>query len=314
MKTLSAFIKTKSILIALLSISSVVIATRISLDLNKESSNSIDETIESNEIKKASPPTHTSKYDATAFAASITQVMPRAGTVNGGTAVTITGAGFIPPNAVFTVSFNGVAATSVVRVSNSVITAVTPAHTAGTVSVTVGINGVETTVDNLFTYVCDNPSNLIFTETMGTVPQGPPVSIANHEAANGFDNDIYIMSGTGDVRVSTASTGYPGASGGANVLLTNISGTDFQIEGINTSSYPNVQLSFGIFKNLATSNGSDLNIEVSADGINYQALDFAPLPTGSTSTGWYYRIAGGPGVPITSNLRVRFRQNGSITQ
>ena len=95
---------------------------------------------------------------------AVNQVTPRSGTILGGTAVTISGSGFTPPNAVFTVKFNGADATSVVRVSNSVITAVTPAHVAGTVSVTVGIDGVETTTENLFTYVCGDPSTIIFTQ------------------------------------------------------------------------------------------------------------------------------------------------------
>jgi hypothetical protein len=314
MRKLHVIIRTKFILVALLFVSSVIIATTIPFEFDKGKEPVIKETEELKKRNNSIRPGTAAVNTKTLFAASVNQVTPRSGTILGGTTVTISGSGFTPPNAIYTVKFDGVSATSVVRISNSVITAITPAHVAGTVSVTVGINGVETTVDNLFTYVCDNPPNLIFTETMGTVPQGPPVSIANHEAASGFDNDNYTMSGTGEIRGTPVSTGYPGASGGANVFLTNIFGTDFQIEGINTSSYPNVQISFGIFKNLATSNGSDLNIEVSADGINYQALDFAPLPTGNTSTGWYYRVAGGPGVPITSNLRVRFRQNGSVTQ
>ena len=314
MRKLHAIIRTKFTLVALLFVSSVIIATTIPFEFDKGKEPLTKETKEIKKRKNSIQPGAAAVNTKTLFATSVNQVTPRSGTISGGTAVTISGSGFTPPNAIYTVKFDGVSATSVVRVSNSVITAITPAHVAGTVSVTVGVNSVETTVDNLFTYVCDNPPNLIFTETMGTVPQGPPVSIANHEAASGFDNDNYTMSGTGEIRGTPVSTGYPGASGGANVFLTNIFGTDFQIEGINTSSYPNVQISFGIFKSLATSNGSDLNIEVSADGINYQALDFAPLPTGSSSTGWYYRIAGGPGVPITSNLRVRFRQNGSITQ
>jgi IPT/TIG domain/Secretion system C-terminal sorting domain len=314
MRILLPLIKKKLFLLSFLVISSVIIATTIPFEFDKGKEPLTKETKELKKRKNSIQPDAAAVNTKTLFAASVNQVAPRSGIILGGTAVTISGSGFTPPNAIYTVKFDGVSATSVVRVSNSVITAVTPAHVAGTVSVTVGINGVETTTDNLFTYVCDDPSNSIFIESMGTIPSGPPVSITNHEAANGFDNDNYTMSGTGEIRGTPESTGYPGASGGANVFLTNIFGRDFQIEGINTSSYPNVQISFGIFKNLATSNGSDLNIEVSADGINYQALDFAPLPTGSTSTGWYYRVAGGPGVPITSNLRVRFRQNGSITQ
>ncbi len=67
-------------------------------------------------------------------APTVTGVVPNAGTTAGGTSVTITGTGFLPsPD----VTFGGDAATSIVRVSSTEITADTPAHAAGPVDVVV---------------------------------------------------------------------------------------------------------------------------------------------------------------------------------
>jgi len=65
---------------------------------------------------------------------TVTSVSPVGGTIAGGSAVTINGTGF---NAGATVTFGGSAATNVVVVSSTKITARTPAHAAGSVNVTV---------------------------------------------------------------------------------------------------------------------------------------------------------------------------------
>lgn len=66
---------------------------------------------------------------------SVDRVSPDAGTVFGGTAVTITGSGFSLATGV---TFGGVAATNVVIVSDTSITCVTPGHASGAVDVVVG--------------------------------------------------------------------------------------------------------------------------------------------------------------------------------
>ena len=74
-------------------------------------------------------------------------------------------------------------------------------------------------------------------------PSGSPTSIASNVFQSGTP---VSFSGTADVRNTTPSSGYSGASGGGNILINN-SGEFFQISGINTSAYSNVKLSFGIF-------------------------------------------------------------------
>ncbi|MCE3294919.1 MAG: type sorting protein [Crocinitomicaceae bacterium] len=153
----------------------------------------------------------------------------------------------------------------------------------------------------------------VFTESMGSVG-GSTVSISAHEAANGFDNDLYTMTGTADVRNTSPSSGYSGASGLANIFITNTAGRFFQIEGINTSSYGPMELSFGISKSTTTATGSDLVLEVSTDGVIYTPVSYPALPTGSGTATWFYRTTATGSIPAAANLRIRFRATGSTTQ
>ncbi len=70
----------------------------------------------------------------TPAAPTVTSVIPSSGTSLGGTSVTITGTAFV---ATPTVTFDGVAATSVVWVNSTQLTAVTPVHAVGAVNVVV---------------------------------------------------------------------------------------------------------------------------------------------------------------------------------
>lgn len=76
-------------------------------------------------------------------------VAPLTGTVDGGTAVTITGTGFTGATAV---TFGGTAATSFTVESDTSISAVTPAHAAGLVDVAVTTPAGTSAVPGLFTY------------------------------------------------------------------------------------------------------------------------------------------------------------------
>ncbi len=85
---------------------------------------------------------------------SVDRVTPSRGSVAGSTAVTVTGFGFAAATSVL---FGGVAATSVVVVSNTSITAVTPAHASG--SVDVEVVGVDTGLV-LYRYTLSVPQTL----------------------------------------------------------------------------------------------------------------------------------------------------------
>lgn len=73
-------------------------------------------------------------YSATAPPPTVTAVSPNSGSTSGGTGVTITGTGFA---ATPTVRFGGTSATGVTFVSATTLSATTPAHSAGLVSVAV---------------------------------------------------------------------------------------------------------------------------------------------------------------------------------
>src|SRR2546422_3365699 len=85
-------------------------------------------------------------------AQTVTAVTPTSGTTAGGTAAGITGTNFA---AGATVSFGGAPATNVVVVSPTSISAMTPAHAAGTVEVTVTVAGQTsaTSIAGQFTFM-----------------------------------------------------------------------------------------------------------------------------------------------------------------
>ncbi len=201
---------------------------------------------------------------------------------------------------------------------NGATTQSTTISTSGNYSVTATFaNGCKTSSAPVTVSVLSVQSDAtLFVETMGSITTNP-TSISTQETNNGFDNDSYSMSGTGDLRNTTVSTGYgtglPTASGSTNVFLTNTVGKNFIIAGINTSGLTNLELSFGINKSTTTTNGADLLVKVSSDGTNYTSLSFPSLPTGSGTAIWYYRTATGT-IPPTANLRIQFIQNGTATQ
>jgi hypothetical protein len=95
-------------------------------------------------------------------APAVTGVIPNTGTTAGGTSVTITGTNFTGATAV---TFGGTAATNVVVVNDTQITATSPAHAAGAVDVTVTTSGgtSATSTNDKFTYTAGpGPSTVQF--------------------------------------------------------------------------------------------------------------------------------------------------------
>ncbi len=149
----------------------------------------------------------------------------------------------------------------------------------------------------------------VFSENMGTVSATTAISV--HEANDGFENIGLTMTGTGDVRITQNSLGtYSGASGGANIYLAPIAGRYFTISGINTSSFSNLQLSLGFYKNTASSTITDFKVQVSSDGTIFSDLTLPALPAGAA---WNYITVSGS-IPSVPDLSIRFLQNGTINQ
>jgi hypothetical protein len=90
---------------------------------------------------------------------TITSITPNSGTTAGGTSVTISGSNFVSGASV---GFGGVASTNVTVINSSSISAITPAHTAGTVNVVVtNRDGQSGTLTNGYSYVSSPPTETI---------------------------------------------------------------------------------------------------------------------------------------------------------
>jgi hypothetical protein len=139
---------------------------------------------------------------------SVSAISPNAGTTLGGTAITITGANFA---AGATVTVGGAAATNVVVASATSITALTAARSAGSVEVTVTVNGRAGSLPNAFTYIApqqvnNDPPVIQSVTALGLKPNEPPnfadlneeiaitATVTDKESA--ADRLVYEWSGT----------------------------------------------------------------------------------------------------------------------
>ena len=182
---------------------------------------------------------------------------------------------------------------------------------AGNYSVTVSDNSGCTSTSSVVTI--SNSAQIfisnVFSESIGS--PSTTTSIATYEIANGFDNVSYLMYGSGDVRNTSVSSGYSGASGLGNVFITGTAGKNFVVSGINTAGLSGLTLSFGIYKSTTTGSGSDLLVQYSTDSLTYTALPFTLLPTGSGTAIWTLRSV--TGLPSVNKLFLQFIHTGATT-
>ncbi len=147
-----------------------------------------------------------------------------------------------------------------------------------------------------------NAQVTIFSENMGTTGAASTPVITSFASFQN-SNCSYTFTGTGDVRNTTTSSGYTGASGINNVFLDNGSSKSFIISGINTISYTGLSLSYGVYCSGFFTVGGGLTVETSTNGITYTALTrpgnfwFFPGWSSETCTGT---------IPNTPNLFIRF--------
>lgn len=152
----------------------------------------------------------------------------------------------------------------------------------------------------------------VFSEGMGSVSS--TTTMNSHETGNGFDNDAFTMSGTGDVRSNTNnSTGYQDASGNAHVYLPANSNTFFRINGISTATLTPLALNFAVCKSTTADNGNSLLVEVSGDGgTTWSTVNWGTLPTGSNTGDGNWNLVKVTGiVPTSSTVSLRFTNNSS---
>jgi Domain of unknown function (DUF1929)/IPT/TIG domain len=158
---------------------------------------------------------------------SVNSITPTSGTTNGGTAVTISGSGFL---AGATVKLGGTSATGVTVVSSTSITATTPSHAAGAVSVVVtNADNQSDTLANGYTYVAPTPAPTVssLTPTSGTTNSGTNLNItgtgflagATVKVAGTAAGSVNVISST-----SMTATAPAHAAGLVSIVVTNTDG------------------------------------------------------------------------------------------
>jgi hypothetical protein len=147
----------------------------------------------------------------------------------------------------------------------------------------------------------------IFSESFGLANSTTSINIYT-----GYQNTSPISFNAGtsgtDVRNTTVSSGYSGASGAGNVFFGTNGGNlkTLTISGINTQNITGLTLSFGL---LRTDANNAMTIEVSSDGTTFSALT-ASMPV--TSNSWTLTTCSGT-IPSTSNLTIRFSKSSNTS-
>ena len=155
---------------------------------------------------------------------TVSSVSPNSGSTAGGTAVTITGTNFA---AGATVTFGGTAATNVVVVNSTTITATTPAGSAGAVTVTVtNPSGQSGSLASGFTYVAP-PTVSSVSPNSGSTAGGTAVTITGTNFAAGATVTFGGTAATNVVVVNSTTitaTTPAGSAGAVTVTVTNSNG------------------------------------------------------------------------------------------
>jgi hypothetical protein len=155
-------------------------------------------------------------------APTIAGITPASGPTIGGTSVTIAGTNFV---AGATVTIGGAAATNVVVLGSTSLTATTPPHDGGAVSVTVTNPDQQSgTLGSAFTYLLPAPTATAVSPLSGTTIGGTAVTISGSNFAAGATvtigglpaSNVVVVNGT-----SITATTPAHAAGSVNVTVTN---------------------------------------------------------------------------------------------
>ena len=171
---------------------------------------------------------------------TVSSVSPNNGPTAGGTAVTITGTRFITGA---TVAFGANAATNVVVVSATQITATAPAGTVGAVTVTVtNPGGLSGSLTNGFTYGAPTVSSV--SPNTGSTAGGTAVTITGTNFATGATVTFGTAAATSVVVASATritATTPAGTAGAVTVTVTNVGGQSGSLaNGFTYAVFPTV--------------------------------------------------------------------------
>ena len=205
-----------------------------------------------------------------------------------------------------------------INTTSGVISGAAP--TAGTNVVTISAsNSVGVGSTNLTIAILPSggggTTSTIFAENMGT-PTGTTTI-----AANTFQNKGVLTYGQGgqaspaDVRSTSVSSGYSGASGGGNIWFTTTSGAyGFSIEGINASASTQLQLTYGYYKTSASAHAA-FSVDYWNGSSWVTVADTAStlfIESASASLGWYAAKALSlPAGAQINGLKLRFVKTGA---
>jgi fibronectin type 3 domain-containing protein len=170
---------------------------------------------------------------------TVTSVSPNSGPTAGGTAVTIAGTNFA---AGATVTFGATAATNVMVVSGTQITATTPAGSAGAVSVAVTVSGQSGSLAGGYTYVAP-PTVTVVSPNTGSTGGGTAVTITGTNFATGATVTFGATAATNVVVASNTSitaTTPAGSAGSVTVKVTVGSQSGSLTNGFTYAAIPGV--------------------------------------------------------------------------
>ena len=159
----------------------------------------------------------------------ISSVAPGQGTIVGGTPITISGAYFTGATSV---TIGGAPATNMIVVSSTTITAVTPAHAAGSVSITITTPSRTSTFQNAFSYA--SSSILSIVPNTGVFGGGTQITISGSYLSGATSVTIGGAPATNLIVVSptTITAVTPtGTLGPADVIVTTPAGTLTSLNG-----------------------------------------------------------------------------------
>jgi len=172
----------------------------------------------------------------------------------------------------------------------------------------------------VFAFGIAKAQETIYSESFGIIEAN--TNIEDHTDFDETNVTYSVSAATVNLRMTNSSANqYALASGEANVFL-NTQDAWLQVEGINTSRYNNLTLSFGYRKGLNAATLADFRIEYSTDGTTWTEIvptywtrglpitqEGTPdqFPT-TSSTGWYYVTcaASANTIPTTDNLYLKF--------
>jgi hypothetical protein len=204
----------------------------------------------------------------------VAAVSPKSGTTAGGTAVTITGTGFL---AGATVSFGGTAASSVSVVSSTRITAVTPARSTGKVAVAVtNTDALSSSLANGYFYappasVSDfytvAPCRVVDTRQANATNGGPVLSASQIRTFN-ITGNCGIPASAEAIAVNITSIG-PGAIGHFQIFPGNAFPMGTQVVSFAAGE----TRSTSAILMLSTDGNGTLGVQNNAAGVTHFALD-----------------------------------------